>query len=132
MPHLLLIFSQSDYLIQVFDTNSYTYMAKSQISWLLQKKNIHPGNPLELWPTWIHRLLDILYFADAKTYFCSVGLLYSQRGMDTLEDTANILQGKTNFQTESCLLVLDTFRKLRFLKTPCPAEPGYTLPLQTV
>ena len=39
MPHPLLIFSQSDYLIQVVDTNSNTewQTVQIQISWLLQK-----------------------------------------------------------------------------------------------
>ena len=39
MPHSLLIFSQSDYLIQVVDTKSHTEWQTVQIhiSWLLQK-----------------------------------------------------------------------------------------------
>ena len=46
MPHLLLIVSQSDYLIQVIDTNSNTEWQTVQIhiSWLLQKPtnlNLH-------------------------------------------------------------------------------------------
>ena len=39
MPHLFLFVSQSDYLIQVVDTSSYTWWqtVQIQISWLLQK-----------------------------------------------------------------------------------------------
>ena len=39
MPHSLLIFSQSDYLIQIVDTNSHTecQTVQIQINWLLQK-----------------------------------------------------------------------------------------------
>ena len=39
MPHPLLIISQSDYLIQVVDTNSHTdgQTVQIQISWLLKK-----------------------------------------------------------------------------------------------
>ena len=39
LPHQLLIFSQSDYLIQIVATNSNTYWqtVQIQISWLLQK-----------------------------------------------------------------------------------------------
>ena len=39
MPHPFLIFSQSDYLIQVVDINSYTesQTVQIQISWLLKK-----------------------------------------------------------------------------------------------
>ena len=39
MPHLFLILSQSDYLIQIIDINSHTswQIEQIQISWLLQK-----------------------------------------------------------------------------------------------
>ena len=39
MPHPLLIFNQSDYLIQIIDINSHTdwQTVQIQISWLLQK-----------------------------------------------------------------------------------------------
>ena len=41
MPQPLLLFSQSDYLVQIVDTNSHTkwQTVQIQISWLLQKPN---------------------------------------------------------------------------------------------
>ena len=109
MPRPLLIFSQSGYLIQIVVINLHTWWqtVQIQISWLLQK-------PTDLD---LHCLQNRIYPGSAGQGLNSFS--------DNLWADIFIIICKKSL-TSICMW------SLMWIFNPCPAEPGYTLPLQTV